>query len=112
MTQKTIKTRIINKHAIESDWIKAVNFTPLKGELIIYDIEIDANDNTLALPSDRTTPYTYERFKIGDGITNVNSLPFADDALRTFINTNFASKEYVQQYVQQYVNEAILGGEW
>ena len=63
MGTKTIKTRIINKHAIESDWFKAVNFIPLKGELIVYD------------PDDT---YSYSRFKIGDGVTNVNDLPFAD----------------------------------
>ena len=79
MIQKNIKSRIVNKHAIESDWLKATNFVPLQGELIIYDIEIDADGNTLVLPEGRTTPYTYERFKIGDGITNVNELPFANE---------------------------------
>ena len=63
---KTIKTRMIQKHAVESDWAKATNFTPLKGEIIIYDI--DEN-------------YSYQRLKIGDGITLVNNLPFADAAL-------------------------------
>lgn len=77
MIQKNIKSRIVNKHAIESDWIKATNFVPLQGELVIYDIEIDADGNTLTLPEGRTTPYNYERFKIGDGVTNVNELPFA-----------------------------------
>ena len=62
MTEKIINTRIINKHAVESDWLKAVNFTPKQGELIVYD-----KDST----------YDYERFKIGDGITNINDLPFA-----------------------------------
>jgi hypothetical protein len=63
MATKTIKTRIVNKHAIESDWLKAVNFIPLKGELIVYD------------PDDT---YSYSRFKIGDGVSNVNDLPFTD----------------------------------
>ena len=61
MSDTKIKTRIIHKHAVESDWAKAINFTPLKGELIVYDV--DEN-------------YTYERIKIGDGVTNVNDLPF------------------------------------
>lgn len=62
MAEKIINTRIINKHAVESDWLKAVNFTPKQGELIVYD-----KDST----------YDYERFKIGDGTTNINDLPFA-----------------------------------
>lgn len=55
--------RIINKHDTEANWIKATGFIPKQGELIIYD-----KDST----------YNYERFKIGDGSTVVNSLPFAD----------------------------------
>ena len=61
MAEKIINTRIINKHAVESDWLKAVNFIPKQGELIVYD-----KDST----------YSYARFKIGDGVTNVNNLPF------------------------------------
>jgi hypothetical protein len=64
MSIKKITSRIIHKHAVESDWIKAKNFIPMQGELIIYD-----QDET----------HSYERFKIGDGKTNVNQLAFADD---------------------------------
>lgn len=66
MPNKTIKTRIIQKHAVEADWLKATNFIPLKGELIIYDAD---------------ATYTYPRFKVGDGVTLVNSLPFSDTAI-------------------------------
>lgn len=62
-----IKTRVINKHDIEANWIKAINFIPLQGEIIVYDVD----DN-----------YNYERFKIGDGKTLINALPFADEALK------------------------------
>jgi hypothetical protein len=41
------------------------NFIPKQGELIVYDI--DSN-------------YSYERLKIGDGVQNVNALPFVIDA--------------------------------
>lgn len=61
MTEKQILSRIIQKHDIEANWNKAVNFVPMRGELIVYDI-----DDT----------HLYERFKIGDGVTNVNDLPF------------------------------------
>ena len=77
MTKK-LSTRIIQKHDLEVNWMKAVNFVPLHGEIIIYDIEVDADGNTLAMPSGRTKPYTFERLKIGDGITDINNLPFAN----------------------------------
>ena len=65
MAEKTINNlRIINKHDTEENWLKATGFTPKQGELIVYDID----DN-----------YNYERIKIGDGVQNVNDLPFVDD---------------------------------
>lgn len=63
MAEKNIKSRIVHKHDTESNWSKATTFIPKQGEIIIYDI--DSN-------------HSYERFKIGDGITKVNNLPFAD----------------------------------
>lgn len=62
MAEKTIKTRIIHKHDIEANWNLATNFTPKQGEIIVYDVD---------------ATHAYERFKIGDGVTNVNSLPFS-----------------------------------
>lgn len=62
MAEKNINTRMIQKHDTEANWSKAVNFIPKQGELIVYD---------------KDSIYDYERFKIGDGITNVNDLPFA-----------------------------------
>lgn len=61
MSEKNIKTRIVHKHDVESNWLLATNFTPKQGEIIVYDI-----DNN----------YNYERIKIGDGVQNVNDLPF------------------------------------
>ena len=61
MAEKTIKGRIVQKHDIEANWSRANNFIPMKGEMIIYDI--DEN-------------YSYERVKIGDGVTVVSALPF------------------------------------
>ena len=62
MAEKIMKTRIIHKHDTEENWNKATNFIPRQGEIIVYDVD---------------ATHTYERFKIGDGVTNVNSLPFA-----------------------------------
>lgn len=59
MADKQINARIINKHDLSSNWAKAVNFTPKLGEIVIYD---DLN-----------------KIKIGDGITNVDELPFVAD---------------------------------
>lgn len=70
MSEKTFNTRIVHKHDTEANWLKAVNFIPKQGEIIVYDI-----DGT----------YNYERFKIGDGKTSVSALPFADDAVKASI---------------------------
>ena len=63
MAEKRLNSRIIHKHDIETDWLKS-SFVPLQGEAVIFDVD----DN-----------YDYERIKIGDGIHNVNDLPFVND---------------------------------
>lgn len=80
MAEKKVKTRIQQKHDLEVNWLQATNFVPMAGEIIIYDKEVDADGNTLNLPEGRTSPYTYERFKIGDGHSTVNELPFTINA--------------------------------
>lgn len=72
MAEININSRIVHKHDIESNWLNAVSFIPLKGELIVYDI--DEN-------------YAHERFKIGDGITNISELPFVNDDIKNLIDT-------------------------
>lgn len=67
MAEKVLSSRIIHKHDVAANWIKATNFVPKQGEIVVYDIDAD---------------YAYERIKIGDGVRNVNALPFVDDALR------------------------------
>ena len=105
MIEKNINSRIQNKHDLEANWIKAVNFIPKQGEIIVYDCEIDSNGNTLLLPDTRTSPYSYERLKIGDGITKVSELPFLFDNITINGMT-------IQELIKFYVDEAILGGEW
>lgn len=61
----TIKTRMKQKHDAEANWEKATNFSPLAGEVVVYNADS-------AHPS--------PRIKIGDGETNVNDLPFAEGA--------------------------------
>lgn len=50
------------------NWNKAINFIPKAGEIIIYE-----EDDT----------HSYARIKIGDGKTNVNSLPFSAGSIAT-----------------------------
>ena len=64
MAEKHLNTRIIHKHDIEANWLKAINFIPKLGELIIYDI-----DENHPVP----------RMKLGDGETTVNELYFVSD---------------------------------
>lgn len=61
MAIKTLNSRMQQKHDIENNWNKAVNFIPLAGEIIIYDPD---------------TAHSYARLKCGDGVTTVVNLPF------------------------------------
>ena len=64
MSEKILRGRSVQKHDIEANWLKATNFIPKQGEIIVYD-----KDST----------HAYERVKVGDGATVVSSLPFIDD---------------------------------
>lgn len=61
MGRVEINTKIINKHDTEENWSKASGFSPMLGEIIVYD------------PDEN---YDYSRIKVGDGVTNVSLLPF------------------------------------
>jgi hypothetical protein len=61
MATTEFKTRIIHKNDIEENWNNATTFIPMKGEIIVYNV--DEN-------------YDYERIKVGDGLTTVVNLPF------------------------------------
>lgn len=74
MSTKTFSNvRTKQKHDIESNWLKAIGFTPLDGELIVYD------------PDDTNTK---PRFKVGNGEDNVNILPFATSDIELKSGTN------------------------
>lgn len=72
MATQQQNARVRLKNDIEANWKKATSFIPKQGELIIYNAE----KNTDELPADRTYYIKYPRFKVGDGTTNVNNLPF------------------------------------
>ena len=77
MAEKTLKTRVVLKHDTEANWNKATNFIPKKGEVIIYD-----PDGT----------HTYSRQKVGDGIKNINALPFLGVTVGTADSSENLSK--------------------
>lgn len=60
-TKKTLTTRIQHKTDTSTNWAKATNFIPLKGELIYYS---DLN-----------------KLKVGDGTTKVSNLKFIADGI-------------------------------
>ena len=64
MAQKNINARFQNKHDVEASWLNLTNFIPLQGEFIIYD------------PDEN---YTHPRVKVGDGVSDINALPFITD---------------------------------
>lgn len=49
------------KADVEKNWLKAKNFTPAKNEIIIYEPDEE---------------HEYYRVKVGNGLSNVNALPF------------------------------------
>lgn len=83
MAEKTLKTRVVLKHDTEENWNKATNFIPKKGEVIIYD-----PDGT----------HTYSRQKVGDGIKNINELPFLGATVGTADSSESLSKiQYMEE---------------
>ena len=92
MAEKNIKTRIIHKHDTEENWNKATNFIPRQGEIIVYDVD---------------ATHTYERFKIGDGVTNVNSLPFTAPEVLTVVVTQNGDGSFSADKTYTEIIEAI-----
>ena len=62
--KQSINCRLISRHDTEANWLtKNPSFIPYQGEIIVFDTD---------------SHYSYERFKIGDGVTTVLNLPFAN----------------------------------
>lgn len=110
MSEKNIKSRIVHKHDTEINWLKATNFIPKQGEIIIYDVD----DN-----------YNYERLKIGDGVTSASELPFIDNEAKSLIDSlasnipvkvsqlendlKFTSEEQVESLYKKLNSNTVLG---
>lgn len=73
-------------HATEAEWLE-INYVPKQAEIILYDIDQEHN---------------YLRFKIGDGFTQANSLPFSimsKAETENFINSQVASAGHLKRVV-------------
>ena len=80
-----VNARFQQKHDYEANWLKATNFVPKAGEIIVYDAEADdvgIPNPDVELPEGRTFYYDYPRIKVGDGSTKVNVLPFSSSMVR------------------------------
>lgn len=78
---KIDKTRVISKHDTSANWLKATNFIPYSGELILYT---DVN-----------------KIKMGDGVTKVSDLPF----------TTIDAEEYNETDMEKLWNETLVSGD-
>ena len=84
-TEKRVKGVVIPRHDTMLNWSKALNFVPAKGELIVYDADsaevvasgYDVSSIVIGTTSYSITPSDKPRFKFGNGVDNVNVLPFA-----------------------------------
>ena len=80
---KNLKGTIIHRHDTAINWQKnAPNFTPKKGELVIFDADIDESGNLTTEGYDvagvTVRPSKEVRLKIGDGKKNVIELPYVE----------------------------------
>ena len=81
-----LKTRIKHKNNTPDFWSQETDFNPLQGELIIYNEKVP-------------------KIKIGDGVTNVEQLPFITD---NYITVELDSAEPDPTVVK--TNSELLGG--
>ena len=78
-----MKARVSQLHKTAAEWAKFANWVPEAGEFIIYD-----PDNE----------FEYARVKVGDGRTNLQTLPF------------FIESAIIEQMLQHRYNEIIDAG--
>lgn len=87
---KVFKTRIQSKRATTAEWDALVDFIPLFGEIIIYGDEGQA-----------------PKFKVGDGVTLLSSLPFSGGIGEGDITIDLEDAEQGQPAL---TNADMLGG--
>ena len=93
---KEVKGRFTQRHDTEVNWKKAINFIPMEAEIIIYD------------PDEN---YNFARFKVGDGVTLINDLPFSTSFPMTIKATLTTDQWYAEppnNIVEQWVEIPFL----
>lgn len=99
--ENTLHVRIKNKSGSSSYWSSQIDFIPLKGELIIYDDHktyTDQNNQVHNLPG----------FKLGNGVTTINNLPFVTKDLEEQIITHIENtKVHIQEGEREEWNEKV-----
>ena len=95
MNEKNIKSSFVHKHDIEENWKKATRFVPKQGELIIYDDRYTKSNGEIVIVA------SCVRYKIGDGVTNVNDLPFSVGKV-----TAEDKEEIVNEVLSNFINAA------
>ena len=90
----TIETRIQLKRDIEINWDLVGNiFIPLAGEIIIYSPD---------------SSHDFSRIKIGDGSTNIASLPFVNEDLETELNNHITNtSQHITDVEREQWNDKI-----
>ena len=69
---QSLNLRFIHTHDTEENWNKLELFIPKAGEVIVYDVD---------------EFFSYERFKIGDGVTELKNIPFTiENIIETMFN--------------------------
>ena len=77
MSTKTIQSRVLLKTGTCNDWEVATiksNFTPLLGEICVY-----TDKTPVFKEGSEEIDYYIPGIKIGDGVKNINDLPFAEE---------------------------------
>jgi hypothetical protein len=125
--EKTIKGVFVPRHDTALNWSKAKNFIPAKGELIVYDADslVDAdrgyylvNDTAVTSVTINGTvcevlPSSVTRFKFGNGVDNVNILPYVTTKSSGGGSVNpedlegYATEDWVKDYVH-YTTGAVV----
>ena len=78
MSETILKTRIVQKHDTEENWLKSVYVDGIESNGLKNNPFIPKQSEIIVFDKDETHPYA--RAKIGDGETNVIDLPFINQA--------------------------------
>lgn len=86
MIETMYSGRIRMKIDTTANWRSAVDFIPLKGEIIVY-----SDYSTMEGPNGETI--NVPNFKVGDGLAYGVDLPFVDDELRQSLSLHTANTD-------------------